>query len=102
VNRDGIERKGFWYKFFHSEPTFTNDYQPVLDNPWNLSKFVEIYGYETYKFLKGPHPEIVVTRSGYISYGSGRNTFGQYSFQGRVIHGSIHRVELNSNYFHKY
>jgi hypothetical protein len=110
VNSDGVRRKGDLYKFYRREPTWQSygsmyvDYVPLLTNPMNIQVFNNVFaeGGKEYVAKKGPHPLMIVTKYGYITYGSGRNESIQTHEDGSVVPNSVHRVELNSYYFHKY
>ncbi len=104
VNSDGKKRSGDLYKFYDREPTKSSnyaDYQPLLRSPVNILESKNNDGTTVYTSLKGPHPALIVTRYGYITYGTGQNS-AVVPWSENFESNSVKTVELNSYYFHKY
>ncbi len=100
-----------WAIFFTKEPTFYSynydermpDYRPRLINPNNARVFKGENGSRYTVAYKGPHPALIVTKFGYITYGTGKDVYyGGFDFQSSFDDKSFQRVQYNSNYFHKY
>jgi hypothetical protein len=108
VNQDGIRRSGNDFKFFDRRPTYLADYQPLLKSKNNTVLIEEKdwsqggKPFTSKHVLKGPHPALIVTKIGYISYGTGKNTKRESHLNEKLDVSSVYKIPLTDDHFHRY
>lgn len=105
---NGKKISGDMIKFYKREPTWKwdyIDYKPLLKNPYNQFIYEKSNGSKVPFLLNGPHPAIIVTRHGFVTYGTGKNSAiitADAASGGVLDEKTVQLVEWNRNYFHPF